>query len=207
MPKDLKFVTIKETNTRIDEEGNETVSKVEKRTTISRNDEPDYIKIYTNMWSEFHGVPIAYRGLFLQLAIRMTYCNADDLENAQLVNTGKPWCDDIMKTLNWGNDMYKRGLRELVKSRAIRRVARGVYQINPRYAGKGEWKYNTRLGRGGIEDLIATFKFKDKKVETTIIWADDGSDDKIDENFRQGLGVKASEEAVLSFSQTKPIKK
>jgi hypothetical protein len=94
--------------------------------------------------------------------------------------------------------MYKTGLRELVKVKAIKHVARGVYQINPTYAGKGEWKYNPRLKRGGIENLIATFNLKEHTVETQIIWADDGDDSGLNTMFRDGLGVQRADGAVLA---------
>jgi len=191
------FITKVETRTEIDSNGNQNTTKIEKSTSLERNNEPDYIKVYTHMWAEFNGVPVAYREFFLQLAVRMTYCNSDDLENAQLIYTGKPFSDSIMSALNWKIDMYNRGLRELVKANAIRRVARGVYQINPQYIGKGEWKYNPRLNRGGVEDLIATFNFKDKNVDTKIIWADDGEENEMNEIYRNGLDVKESDETVL----------
>lgn len=83
------------------------------------------------MWSEFTGVPVAYRELFLQLAIRMTYCNADDLDNAQIVAVGGPIGEGIRKTLNIKERAYKYGLQALVKSGAIKNIRRGWYQINP----------------------------------------------------------------------------
>lgn len=198
------FISKIETHTEIDEHGNESTTKVEKNTSISRNDEPDYIKIYTHMWAEFNGVPTAYREFFLQLAIRMTYCNSGDLKNAQLVNTGKPYSNSIKEVLGWKDDMYKRGLRELTQSGAIKRVARGVYQINPQYAGKGEWKYNPKLNRGGIEELVTTFNFKNKTVDTCIIWADDGQNTDFNKSYRQGLNVKADNETVLKQLQIQP---
>ena len=193
------------TTTVVDADGAETTTKIEKVTSITRNEEPDYIKVYTHMWAEFTGVPVAYRELFLQLALRMTYCNANDLDNAQLVNTGKPFSESIKKALNWKDDMFYRGLRELVQTGAIKRVGRGVYQINPTYAGKGEWKYNPRLKRGGIEDLIATFSFKDKTVDTRIVWADDGNPTEFNQMYREGMGAKASDETVLTYTVAKPV--
>lgn len=191
------FKTVVETETVIDAEGNEKTTKLEKSTSLERSGEPEYIKVYTNMWAEFNGVPTAYKDLFLQLAIRMTYCNLDDLKNAQLVNTGKPYSESIMNALGWKKDMLKKGLRELTKANAIEHVARGVYRINPNYAGKGEWKYNPRLKRGGIEDLIATFNFKDKTVKTEIVWTDDGEDSDINSIYRKGLNLSEGQEATL----------
>lgn len=192
-----RFFTEKQTTIQEDADGNIKTSSVEKVTNIQRNDEPDYIKLYTKMWCEFNDIPMAYRELFLQLVTRMTYCNSADLGNSQLVNTGKPWSISIMKALNWKDRMYQKGLKALCECEAIKKVGKGVYQINPRYAGRGEWKYNPRLERGGIEDLVATFNFKDKSVDTKIVWADDGEDTPMNEAYRQGMGVSAKQETVL----------
>lgn len=192
-----RFITEKQTTIQEDADGNIKTSSVEKVTNIQRNNEPDYIKLYTKMWCEFNDIPMAYRELFLQLVIRMTYCNSADLGNSQLVNTGKPWSTSIMKALNWKDRMYQKGLKALCECEAIKKVGKGVYQINPRYAGRGEWKYNPRLERGGIEDLVATFNFKDKSVDTKIVWADDGEDTPMNEAYRQGMGVSAKQETVL----------
>lgn len=192
-----RFITEKQTTIQEDADGNIKTSSVEKVTNIQRNNEPDYIKLYTKMWCEFNDIPMAYRELFLQLVIRMTYCNSADLGNSQLVNTGKPWSTSIMKALNWKDRMYQKGLKVLCECEAIKKVGRGVYQINPQYAGRGEWKYNPRLERGGIEDLVVSFNFKDKSVDTKIVWADDGEDSPMNEAYRQGMGVSAKQETVL----------
>ena len=198
-----KYLKKTETVIREDADGNVTSSTVETTTNIQRNDEPDYIKLYTKMWCEFNDIPMAYRELFLQLVTRMTYCNSADLGNSQLVNTGKPWSDSIMTALGWKKSMYMKGLSELCKHNAIRKVGRGVYQINPQYAGRGEWKYNPRLERGGVEDLIAKFNFKDKSVDTKIVWADDGDDTPMNEAYRQGMGVSAKQETILKSTTIK----
>lgn len=198
-----RFITEKQTTIQEDADGNIKTSSVEKVTNIQRNNEPDYIKLYTKMWCEFNDIPMAYRELFLQLVIRMTYCNSADLGNSQLVNTGKPWSTSIMKALNWKDRMYQKGLKALCECEAIKKVGRGVYQINPQYAGRGEWKYNPRLERGGIEDLVVSFNFKDKSVDTKIVWADDGEDTPINEAYRQGMGVSAKQETILKSTTIK----
>lgn len=191
-----------EIKTIIDQDGNETTSKIEKTKAYHKNEEPDYIKLYTRMWCEFNDIPMGARKLFLELVTRMTYCNMDDLENSQLVNTGKPWSTSIMKALGWKEDMYKQQLRALKNCGAIRSVGRGVYQINPNYAGRGEWKYNPKLKRGGIENLVATFNFKDKTVDTKIIYAADRNDPNatdVDHSFLNGVDPEHNfDQAILS---------
>ena len=189
--------TLTETKTHIDADGNCRTETFERTTKIERNAEPDFIKIYTKMWCDFNRIPDRLRPLFLELVARMTYCNSADMANSQLVYTGRPWSDAIMRALDIQPSTYKQYLRELCDCGAIRKVARGAYQINPAYAGRGEWKYNPKLQRGGVEDLVATFNFKDQKVDTKIIWADDGTDDELNAMFRHGLGVQKKDSAIL----------
>lgn len=186
----------------VDENGNETKTTLKTSRKQGRSTEPDYIKLYTKMWCEFNQIPEAYSKLFLALATRMSYCNTNDLENSQLVNTCKPWADSIMKECGWTSDVsLKKGLQALCKSGAIKKVGRGVYQINPSYAGKGTWQYDPKLDRGGVEDLVATFSFKTGEVTTDIVWADDGLDSDLNRTYREGLGVDIDEDAVLKVER------
>ena len=105
--------------------------------------------------------------------MRMTYCNKDDLENSQVVATGGPVTIAIQRECGWttADPVYK-GLKVLTDCKAIKRIARGWYQINPSYAGKGSWNYNPKYKQGGIKDLIAIFNFRQGTVETTTTWTD-----------------------------------
>jgi len=173
------IITDTETVKIIDTDGNENITTKEKTRKYEQSKEPDYIKLYTRMWCEFNKIPNAYRELFLQLVTRMNYCSTNDLGHSQLVYTGRPYNEDIMSNLNWKSSMYNRGLKELCRCGAIKNICRGVYQISPHYAGKGEWKYNPKLDRGGVEDLIAIFHFKNEMIQTEIVWADGENEDTI----------------------------
>lgn len=199
-----QIFTSTETHTYTDENGVVHESKKSSSKKLEKDLEPDYIKIYTRMWCDFNQIPLVYQDLFLQLAVRMSYCNSTNLKHSQLVNTGRPWSDDIMAALGWKQRMYQKGLKKLCDFGAIKQVARGVYQINPSYAGKGEWFYNPRQNRGGVKDLIAVFNFKEGSVDTDIVWADDGTDSEINDVYRSGLDVKASDNAVLQKTTVKP---
>lgn len=164
--------TIHETE---DKDGNITTDTVKETRTICKNSgEPDYIKIYTDMWCDFNQIPIKWRELFVQLAIRMTYADASDKSNSggQIVAVGGPIRDDIMSMLGWKNrQTFQKGLRELKNCGAIRMISRGFYQINPSYAGRGLWKYNPSKEQGGIENIKVYFDLKNKEVDTHIEWA------------------------------------
>ena len=192
----------------IDAEGNETKTTLKTSRKQGRSTEPDYIKIYTEMWCKFNQIPDSFVKLFLALASRMSYCNANDLENSQLVNTCKPWSESIMKECGWNSDVsLKKGLQALCKAGAIKKVGRGVYQINPSYAGKGEWQYNPKLNRGGVEELVAVFDFGKQEVKTDIVWADDGENNDLNETYRMGLDVRPEQEAVLKETKKRTRKK
>lgn len=210
------YIKKSETITKEDAEGN--ISSTTKETTkkIEKVQEPDYIKIYTAMWCEYNQIPQAWRDLFLQLALRMTYCKmqgGQSGEGGQLVNVGKPFGDDICQSMGWKvkdktSNQLMQGLRELCKCNAIKKINRGVYQINPQYAGKGEWKYNPNAQRGGVENLIAHFNFKDGTVETKIDWADDGSDNPMNEEMKKILGINNNNDSTtMLYTTTKTSNK
>lgn len=195
------MITKTEIHTREDADGNITTDT--KETTISKESEPDYIKLYTRTWCEFNQIPVPFRELFLLLAQKMSYCKTSDLKNSQIVYTGTPIKEEIMETLNWGDSMYQKGLKKLTEKGAIKRIARGVYQINPSYAGRGGWKYNPNLEQGGIKDLIATFNFTDKTVHTQILWADDGKNTDTDQII---AGQKGTDTIIKTSTATPIIK-
>lgn len=202
MPKNnTKLMQYKEVRTTEDSDGNLSSTTVEKTSKIQRSEEPDYIKLYTKVWCEFNQIPLRLRDMFLELATRMDYADSSNPETSQTVYTGKPISTTIMRNLNIKQATYNQYLRELVECEAIRRVNRGVYQINPNYAGKGQWKYNPTLESGGIEDLVATFHFKDKTVDTKILWADDQKDTDFNKLNRKVFG----KDAIVKITEEKPI--
>lgn len=194
-----------ETTKYIHDDGTEETSV--KQTAIKFADgEPDYIKIYTKMWCEFNQIPLRWRDLFFALVIRMTYANSNDPDHSQLVYT-YGLKEDIMKELGWKTRApFQRGLSELCKHKAIRHVRRGVYQINPRFAGRGGWRYDAKRNQGGIQDLITTFDFATRDIKTEITWADDGEDTPFNNNMREGLGVNASDNTKLTYTTMSPEK-
>ncbi len=185
MAKISEMVEIHEKVNANDEVINKTINRTTRK--VEALGEPDYIKLYTKMWCEFNGIPVVYRELFLQLAIRMSYANASDVLDSQVVHTGKPTSDSICKALGWTTErMYQKGLKALCDCGAIRRVNKGAYQINPSYAGRGTWRYNARLKQGGIEDLVATFDFVKGTVATSFTWGDEDGNEQV---------IQASEKA------------
>lgn len=166
-------IIVTDTTTNLDKDGN-LVDQIIQEKSIQRDQEPDYIKIYTAMFFEFKQFPTQYRELFLQMAMNMTYCNSDDLDNSQLVYVSGHTKKKIMKACGWTNESsLTKGLKKLCDCGAIRRTGKGEYQINPQFAGRGAWRYNNKLKQGGIKDLIANFQFATGSVQTAFIYADE----------------------------------
>lgn len=110
-------------------------------------------------------LPAAYRFLFFMLAARMCYCDSDDLAHSQLVMTGEPYRDEIMDIMGWTNrDSLMKGLRALCECNAIRKVSRGCYQVNPRFASKGQWLYNPRIPQSNVEGLKKYYDDEQRKA-------------------------------------------
>ena len=183
----------------VDAEGNETVTTIEKTRKRERSTEPSFIKLYTDMWCQYNGIPSAYHSLFLELATRMSYTDKEHLEQSQTVCTYGYMGRSICERLGWtSRDSLTKGIKALCQCGAIRRVGTATYQINPSYAGKGPWKYDPRLKQGGIEDIVAIFNFADKSVDTHIIWATDGKDPEMDKMYRQATGTAKTDSLVIT---------
>lgn len=143
-------------------DGNVTVDTAVITQAIKKNEEPDYVKIYIDGWRKSNEIPARYRRLFLHLAMRMTYANfgkGGELDDGgQVVYVLGPARKALLEECGWrGDDALSKGLRALVDCNAIRKICRGVYQINPRYAARGTWHYNSRKKQGGVENLVAAF--------------------------------------------------
>lgn len=195
------YESTKELETRIDENGNEQTTIIEKIKKRERSSEPDYIKLYTRVWCEFNQIPDRARPLFLELVCHMSYANTNEKDGGQLVATGGPVQESICKKLNITRSTYQRYLRDLCECNAIRSISRGYYQISPNYAGRGEWKYNPRLNRGGVEELVATFKLNvngEKSCNTTIVWADNGESTEMNKIYRKMTDSKPGDQTVMS---------
>ena len=159
-----------------DEEGNVTVDTAVVTRAIRTNEEPDYVKLYIDGWRESNEIPARYRQLFLSLAMRMTYAGlakgGEPDRGGQVVYMLGTDRKELLEECGWsGDDALRKGLKALVDCGAIRRIGRGLYQVNPKYAARGTWHYNSRKKRGGVENLLAAFDPEDRKppAEESIV--------------------------------------
>lgn len=108
---------------------------------MTRNTEPDYIKIYTGVWRENNQIPEKWRPLFMELATRMAGAEPltkSEADGGQLVYTREPYKTYICNALGIQSRQYQRGLADLCRCNAVKKVSRGVYQVNPQYAVRGK---------------------------------------------------------------------
>ena len=54
-----------------------------------------------------------------------------------------------------------------------------------------------KLKQGGVKELISTFDYVQQTVDTKIVWADDGTDNQLNDLYRQGLNVTSKDNTVL----------
>lgn len=40
-----------------------------------------------------------------------------------------------------------------------------MYQVNPEFAGKGQWKYNVRVSRSSLDEFVDYYRWEKKKAE------------------------------------------
>ena len=152
-------------------DGNVTVDTAVVTQAIRKNEEPDYVKLYIDGWRGANGIPARYRQLFLSLAMRMDYANiergGDPDEGGQIVCVMGRCREALLRECGWnGDDALCKGLKALVDCGALRKISRGFYQINPRYAARGTWHYSSRKNQGGVENLLAAFVSDNQKAPT-----------------------------------------
>lgn len=140
-------------------------------------------------------LPAAYRFLFFILAARMCYCDSDDLAHSQLVMTGEPFATEIRDIMGWGNrDSLMKGLRALCECNAIRKVSRGCYQINPRFASKGQWLYNPRIPQSNVEGLKKYYDDEQRKARKKKEKEEKKKKKEARENEKESQGIQNTEE-------------
>lgn len=140
---------------------------------VSRENQPDFIILYTTVWCECNDIPSRYRELFLQLAFHMSFVNSDDIDRSQLVDVSGPHKLDILEALNWKEQALRKGLKALCDCNAIIRrtdFGKSWYQINPSYAARGAWSVKNGIG---IKDFKIHFDMLSRSLQTVITVADD----------------------------------
>ena len=117
--------------------------------------EPDYIKVYIEAMTQF--ITAREQGmetdLLLEMAKRMPYANSSDANQVAMVGTIK---QSIAKQLNTTVGTLDVILNRLCKKDLIRRVGRGIYELNPIIFAKGPWSSIRKIQMEWSEEGIKT---------------------------------------------------
>lgn len=117
--------------------------------------EPNYVKLYIDTMSCFlTGEEVGMEtSLLLEMAKRMTYANDAAPNQVAMVGSIK---EGIAKQLDTSISSIDVILNRLVKKDLVRRVGRGVYELNPIIFAKGPWSSIRKIQMEWSEEGIKT---------------------------------------------------
>lgn len=117
--------------------------------------EPNYVKVYVDAVIALLGKDKTSKesDVLLILAKNMTYVN-EEMPNK--VNIDKVLKDHIIHSLGMKPGTLKNMLTGFVKKDVIRRIGKGVYQLNPFMFAKGNWSNIRRIQMDWSEEGIKT---------------------------------------------------
>ena len=116
----------------------DSTGEIKSMTTVyvsSAQSEPAYLKLYLDGLLQLRDIPLYCWPVLLWLLGRMPYANADPC-----FEFGKPLRQRAADDLKLKISQVNHALSDLVKSGALLRVERGLYQFNPAFFARGEWK-------------------------------------------------------------------
>lgn len=157
------------TETRTEEKINKDTGEIElvhsEQTTThtEKTTEPNFIKLYLDHLAIFNGVSLTVNPILAEILRRTTY--ADDVAGGQQVVINRAIKKQIAKILNCSESKINNAITVFVNNDYLRRIDRGLYEVNPNYFGKGDW--------GNIQKLRANYDY----VEHTVIAEIEGEDD------------------------------
>lgn len=97
--------------------------------------EPPYFKVYMESLKVLRGIPLYCWPVLIWLLGRIPYANED-----QCFEFGGPMRQRVADDLGVKIGKVNHAVSDLVKCGAILRAGRGLYQFNPRFFVRGEWK-------------------------------------------------------------------
>lgn len=131
----------------VDSDTGEVVSQAV--TTIDREAEPDYVKLYVRAWCEFKEIKGVNTTFLAHLLPYMTYAS-----RGQRIYLAPLMKREIASELGWAEktalNRFNQELRKLVKQGVLKHDGTDAYTVNPELVGKGSWR--------DIKALRATFE-------------------------------------------------
>lgn len=97
--------------------------------------EPPYVKVYLDVAPSLRAIPLYCWPVLVWLMRLMPYANSDPF-----FEFGVPMRQRAADELNMSVSRVNHAVSDLVKCGCILRVDRGLYQFNPHFFARGEWK-------------------------------------------------------------------
>lgn len=143
---------------------------VSSKTLYSVKTEPEYVKLYIDCVLAVNGLRKGLNPIFLAFLPYMSYADANSEDGGQVLFINKAMKNIIAKKLNIGLESINKAISEFTKAGLFKRLAVGMYQINPNIVGRGEWK--------DIKNIRATFDFASKEIVADIIKNEEADSDE-----------------------------
>ena len=143
---------------------------VSSKTVYNLKTEPEYVKLYIDCVLAVNGLRKGLNPIFLAFLPYMSYADANSVDGGQVLFINKAMKNIIAKKLNIGLESINKAISEFTKAGLFKRLAVGMYQINPNIVGRGEWK--------DIKNIRATFDFASKEIVADIIKNEEADSDE-----------------------------
>lgn len=158
------IMVITKTETKTEEKINQTTGEIElthsEQTTThtEKTSEPNFIKLYLDHLAIFNGVSLTVNPILAEILRRTTY--ADDKAGGHQVVINRAVKKRIAETLKCSESKINNAITVFVDNHYLKRLDRGLYEVNPNYFGKGDW--------GNIQKLRANYDYTEHTITTEI---------------------------------------
>lgn len=146
----------------VDSETGEVKSEIKRHTQkIRYSKEPSYVKLYLDHLSRYKGLQLSLNPILAEFLKHTSYAEPMDENGGMILFLNKALKEIIAKRCEVSLSRVDHAVTEFVKKGYMRRLDLGMYQFNPFFFGKGEWK--------DIENIRATFDYGTGEVIAEIV--------------------------------------
>lgn len=136
------------------------VLREETEVVMTKDTEPEYIKLYLDCICTFKGLNKALSPILVAFCSYMTW--ADSKHDRQVIFMNSYTKEHVAEDVGVSVDRVNQALRAITKADIFRKIKgkRGVYEVNPYIIAKGKWT--------DIKKLRANFDFINGTIEPII---------------------------------------
>lgn len=136
------------------------VIREESEVILSKESEPEYIKLYLDCVCTFKGLNKALSPILIAFCSYMTW--ADSKHDRQVIFMNAYTKEQVAQDVGISVNRVNQALRDITKADIFRKIKnkRGVYEVNPYIIARGKW--------ADIKKLRANFDFTNGTIEPII---------------------------------------